>query len=84
MIVGKWNYEKDDYEPYKIPDDWHTPMYSDDMDEIVNCASCGCQIKFGETYTSKVIHGRLGFGFPVCEDCYIAEWEEIDRRYWKG
>lgn len=77
MIVGKWNYATHDYDPYRIPDEWHTPIYSDDMDEIVNCCQCGCEIKFGDTYTSKEIHSGLGFGYPVCEECYE---EELTRR----
>lgn len=34
MVVGKWNYEKHDYEPYRIPDSWNCKVYSDDMSEI--------------------------------------------------
>lgn len=75
MIVGKWNYKTRDYDPYKIPDDWHTPLYSDDMDEEVNCCQCGRKIKFGDAYTSKEIHSGMGFGYPVCEECYELEWE---------
>ena len=77
MIVGKWNYETRDYDPYRIPEDWHTPLYSDDMDEKVNCCQCGEIVRFGDTYTSQEIHNRLGFGFNVCEDCHERE---IERR----
>ena len=52
MIVGKWNYEKHNYEPYKIPNDWNCKTYSEDMDEIINCAQCGRSIKIGNCYTS--------------------------------
>ena len=75
MIVGKWNYEQREYDPYKLNDDWNTPMWSEDMREIVNCAQCGREIKFGDCYTSREIHNRFGLGFPVCESCYEAEWE---------
>ena len=76
MIVGKWNYKTRKYDPYEIPADWHTPLLSDDMGEEINCASCGKLVKFGDCYTSKVIHGKMGFGYFVCEDCYEIEWKE--------
>ncbi len=74
MIVGKWNYKKHDYEPYKIPDDWNCKTYSEDMDEIINCARCGRTVKFGDCYTSLEIHKESGFGYGVCENCYNAEF----------
>jgi hypothetical protein len=74
MVVGKWNYEARDYDPYTIPDDWHTPLLSNDMDEVINCASCGKRVRFGECYTSKVIHAKLGFGYSVCSECHDKEW----------
>lgn len=40
MTMQKWNYEKRAYEPYTVPSSWHTPIYSFDMGEIVNCPSC--------------------------------------------
>lgn len=75
MVVGKWNYEKHDYDPHRIPDRWNTPTYTQNMDEIVNCAQCGRELSFGETYTSLEIHSSIGFGYPVCKGCYNEEWE---------
>ena len=75
MMVGKWNYEKNEYDPYEFGVDWYTPLYTDNMDEIVNCAQCGREVKFGDCYTSKEIHNRMGLGFSVCEECYEKEWE---------
>lgn len=74
MVLNKWNYEKREYEPYEVPDDWHTLLYTNDMDELVNCVSCGKKVKFGETYTSREVHSNMGFGYPVCEKCYSEEW----------
>lgn len=74
MIVGKWNEEIKDYEPYVIPDDWNVPLYTENMDEIVNCAACGREVKFGDCYTSRVIHGKMGFGYGVCSSCHDREW----------
>lgn len=75
MIVGKWNYEKQDYEPYVLPEEWRTPLYCEDMGALIDCAQCGREIEFGDAYTSLEIHNGLGFGYPVCEDCYREEWE---------
>lgn len=77
MVVGKWNYEKKAYDPHMIPDEWNVMLYSDDMNEIVNCAACGRELRFGDCYTSKEIHNRVGFGYGVCEDCYKKEWERM-------
>lgn len=75
MIVGKWNYEKNDYDPHELSDDWYTPMYSDNLDEIINCSNCGRKVRYGDCYTSRWIHDRFGLGFLVCEQCYDEEWE---------
>lgn len=72
--LRKWNYVKHDYEPYVIPYNWHCPMMAIDMREIVNCASCGKVMTFGEGYTSRVIHSMLGFGYCVCKSCMEKEW----------
>lgn len=72
--VKKWDYKKRDYVPYQIPDNWHCPMVAADMTEIVNCASCGKEMTFGEGYNSRVIHGTLGFSYTVCESCMNKEW----------
>lgn len=79
MLVGKWNYEKDDYDPYVIPGEWHTPLYTDNMDEIVNCVQCGKELTFGGCYTSKEIHSNIGIGYGVCPDCYEKEWDRYVR-----
>lgn len=75
MLLRKWNYEKREYDPYEVPDDWIVKTYSNDMDEIINCPHCGRKIRFGDGYTSIEIHTQFGMGFSVCEDCMEAEWE---------
>lgn len=83
MILNKWNYEKHEYEPYVVPDNWNVKCGGTDDNEIVHCAQCGRQGKLGDTYTSLEIHTPLyGFGFAVCEDCYEIEWKR--RRYYRG
>ena len=71
--VGKWNYQTQKYDDYSFPEDWNIILYTSDMEEEVNCCQCGKLIKFGDGYTSKEIHTSVGFGYPVCADCYIQE-----------
>lgn len=73
MKAGKWNNWTKRYDVYDIPEDWNTPLYSDDDNEIVNCAQCGRKLKFGDAYNSKEVHSRHGMSYPVCQDCYIGE-----------
>lgn len=78
--LNRWNYDKQTYEPYDVPDNWNVKSYSFDMDEIVNCPHCGKEVTFGSCYTSKEIHTPHGFGYAVCENCYNIE-REIDKRW---
>ena len=81
-VIKKWDYPSHSY--FSIPITSREPLniktYSEDMNEIVNCAQCLKEIKIGDSYTSKEIHTDLGFGFAVCEDCYEKEWER-KRKY---
>lgn len=70
----KWDFEAHAYSPYLIPDGWHCPLILDDMDAMVNCASCGRQQPFGDTYTSKAIHTSMGIGYLICAACSKREW----------
>lgn len=72
----KWNFKKHVYEPYSVPEEWNTPLHTNDLNQIVNCAQCGKEIKFGDTYTSRQIHNAAGFGYPVCGECYEKERNE--------
>ena len=71
--LNRWNYDKQTYEPYDVPDNWNVKSYSDDMDEIVNCPHCGKEVTFGSCYTSREIHTPNGFGYAVCKKCYDVE-----------
>ena len=75
MILSKWNCKKHKYEPYEVPDEWDVKLYSDNMEEIVNCSQCGTELKYGATFTSKEIHNYVGLGFAVCYNCYQEEWK---------
>lgn len=75
MELRKWNYETHKYDPIEVPDEWNIQLYTDDMEEIVNCPHCGKELPYGETYTSKEIHNWVGLGYGVCEECYEEEWK---------
>lgn len=76
MILNKWNYEKHNYEDYEVPNYWNVVLYSNDMEEIINCPHCGEEIEYGESYTSLEFHSHLGLGYSVCEECYNKEWDK--------
>lgn len=58
--------------PHEVPPTWNCLFYSDDMEEIVNCPSCGKELPYGRTLTSlEIFEG--GFGCGVCGECYQKE-----------
>jgi len=71
----KWNYQKQDYDPYYVPDDKKLVLYSDDMHLVVNCCQCLKEIIYGDSYTSLEVHNSIGLGYPVCFNCYQEEKE---------
>ena len=73
MTVFRWNFEKKKYETYKIPDGWKVSMIETDDSTVVNCASCGNKIEYGDSYTSMMIHNRFGMSYVVCRECYLKE-----------
>ena len=75
MVIPKWNYFEHKYDDHCIPDDWNCKTYSHDLDEIVNCAQCGKELKMGDTFCSLELHiPIIGFGYAVCEDCHYDEY----------
>lgn len=74
MKAYKWDFVNHRYHDYEIPDHYNTPLYTNDMEEVVNCAGCGARIKYGQCYTSMKIHNHVGLGYPVCDECYQKEW----------
>lgn len=75
ILLNKWNRQKHKYEDYGVPDNWNVKCCCNDLEEIVNCAQCGMELKYGDCYTSLEVHTDMGMGFGVCEDCYEAEWQ---------
>lgn len=74
-MIGKWNYETKEYDPYTPDPEWNVVLYTPEMDLAVNCASCGNPMEYGQSFTSLEIHNGMGLGYPVCENCYDKEHE---------
>lgn len=74
MTAQIWNYEKQSYEPYELPE--KSSVFEPNMDAVCSCASCGKEMLFGDGYTSRKIHTFMGMGFAVCSQCYSKEWKE--------
>lgn len=74
MLLRKWNYEKHNYEPYEVKEDWNVKVYTNNMEEIINCAHCGKKIKAGDSYSSYEIQTEIGIGYGICEKCYNIEF----------
>lgn len=76
MLAKKWNFKRQEYEDYELPE--NCPLICHDIEKIINCATCGEKIKFGECYCSKTIHNKSGFGYPVCKKCYNKELKKLE------
>lgn len=74
--MKRWNVEKGVYEPYSVPKEWHCQAFETDMNKIINCARCGKEIPFGDSYASRQIHTDYGLAYSVCRTCYEKEYEE--------
>lgn len=75
MVVNKWNFKTREYEKVEIPDNRKIGLYSNNMNEIVQCINCGNELRFGDSYTSRQYHTEIGFGYCVCNSCYEKEWK---------
>lgn len=71
MKARKWNFNKKEYEAYKLPDG--ASMFEADMTKQISCAACGHEVEYGTSYTSRQIHNEYGLGFMVCSSCYDNE-----------
>lgn len=69
----KWDFVGREYRPYEIPEGWFCVLNLSDMDTVINCASCGKKLTFGDSYTSRCIHNATGFGYAVCAKCMEKE-----------
>ena len=74
MLVNKWNFNTREYEKVEIPDTRKISLYSNNMNDIIQCINCGKELRFGDSYTSRRYHTEMGFGYCVCHNCYEEEW----------
>lgn len=75
MILKKFNYRTKSYEDYEVPNKWIIKNYCDNLEQTINCASCGTELLYGDSYTSFEIHNLGGFGYMVCNKCHNDEWQ---------
>jgi len=69
--ANKWNCNLHRYETCEIPEG--ASIYETDLSTPIECAACGKEIPYGESYTSMEIHTPSGLGYGVCHDCYLRE-----------
>lgn len=81
MKINKWNFKLEKYELFEIPNNRKVCLYSDDIEQVIQCVNCGKELKVGESYTSLQYHSDMGFGYCVCDSCYQDEWAL--RRYYE-
>lgn len=73
-MAEKFDFETEKYEPYTLPD--KASLYEQDLDEVIECASCGRNVVYGDCFTSDAIHNKRGLGYMICPECYEKEWNE--------
>lgn len=73
--IRKWNAKERKYEKYDVPQGWNLVLYTENMDEQINCCQCGRKMRYGEAYTSLECHNSFGMGYGVCDKCYDDEWK---------
>src|SRR5690606_9233742 len=74
--VRRWNYKTQRYDQVDllhIDCEAKIKLFSEDMDEVVNCIACNAKIRYGDGYTSKEYHNPFGLGYPVCKNCQVQE-----------
>lgn len=77
-FIYKYNHTIRRYYMVTIPGEWKISQYENDMNTVVNCVSCGKEIRFGDGYISRRYHDAMGFGFCECADCYDRYFRESD------
>ena len=78
MILRKWDYERNEYLPYAVPDEWYVTA---GLPDLINCAQCGSLIKYGDAFSSLEVHTyNFDKGYEVCRSCHVEE-ENRQRLY---
>lgn len=65
----------------RVPDSWNIKYYGEDMQEIINCVSCGRELQYGDTYCSNVYYTINGlWSYAECPECYEKNREKYLNR----
>lgn len=80
-VAWKWNFKDRNYEEYKLP--IGASMFEKDMDNKVQCANCSITLLYGDSFTSRRIHGVGGLAYGVCQECYSKELK-LELEFIKG
>ncbi len=77
MKARRRDFARREYDEVEIADTCCN--YSSDMDKTVTCPGCGCDVRYGDTFTSRRFHDSVGFGYGVCEACHEREFLDRSR-----
>ena len=71
MKANKWNPFEHEYSDYLLP--YGAAKHSSGLADYVACASCGCAVMYGLSFSSLEIHDDIGLGYIVCRRCHEFE-----------
>jgi hypothetical protein len=60
----------------KAQPSWNVVAFGD-LEDCINCASCGKEVAFGDAYTSREHETDKGWGLTICERCNEQEYKEV-------
>ena len=63
---------------YEIPDNWIVSSYETDVNTVVNCATCGKSLTYGDAWLSWEIFDDRGLAYAVCKECFDEECKRRD------
>lgn len=72
-LIKKYDVEKRENIDWYVPREWRVALWNTNMDETVNCAHCGTELKYEDCYTSRELMNGAGLGYGVCSTCYAKE-----------
>lgn len=72
-----------DFVPYEIPEGYKSVTYETNMKQLINCASCGRQMRYGDSYRSWRYVDCYHVPYSICNECRLGEQEsrEYIRQY---
>lgn len=78
MIVKKLNYKKNECEKVNIPDEWKIENNAtiSTLEKTINCVNCGCEVRLGSSYKSRVYLDEENQEYYICGECMMKEEKE--------